>query len=141
VATTLLDDGQKRLVASLEEATKVLREVAKPAPPVVIINQLPPSSPTPAWHEVHEGAAIGGGLAVLVLVLVAAGCWWLSRYRPDKWEKVRSRAWRFITWLALPLSWMCGRAASFFHHLHSSAEGHVASSANTVQVSETEAFN
>jgi len=42
----MFDVSQKRLVQSLEEAARVFREVVKPAPPVVVINQMPPSQPS-----------------------------------------------------------------------------------------------
>jgi len=141
VSSGTLDAGQQRLVESLEEATRIFKEVAKPAPPVIVINQLPPPSPAPAWHEDPDLAVAGGGVALVLLILLVAVCVWLKKFRPDSWKKVKAGAWRFLKWVALPLSWVCGRTAAILRRLHASAEGHVASSADTVQVSETEALN
>jgi len=129
--------GQQKLVEGLEEATKVLKEMAKPAPPVIIINQLPPSSP-PAWHEDFDVATAGGVAVAIVFFLLVAGCFWLRRFRPDAWKRVKAGGWRVLKGLALPLSWMCGRAADLLRHLHAAAEGQHLASANPVQVSKTE---
>lgn len=132
------EDGQQRLVASLEEATRIFKEVARPAPPVIVINQLPPSSPAPAWHEDSDLAVIGGGVAIVLLIMLVAVCFWLKKFRPDSWKKVKTGARRLLKWVALPLSWVCGRAAAFLQYLHVSAEDQHVASANPVQVSKTE---
>jgi len=136
----MLDAGQRRLVEGLEEAAKVFREAARP-PPVVIINQLPPGSPpSSSWHQDPELPAVGAAVGFLLVVLLVAGCWWLRRYRPAKWETVKAGGVRLFTWLALPLSWVCSRSADLLRHLHASAEGQRVASANANQVRKTEIF-
>jgi len=131
----MFDASQKRLVQSLEEAARVFRDVGRPAPPVVVINQMPPSQPSPAWHQDLELSAVGAAVIFFTLVLLVGGCLWLRRYRPASWGRVKAGGWRAIKWLALPLSWLCGRAAAIWRHLHQSVE---AASTSTDQVSKTE---
>jgi len=122
----------------LEEAVHIFKESSRPS--VVVINQLPPASPpSVAWHQDPELPAVGAAVSFLVFfLLVAGGCWWLRRYRPAKWETVKASGWRLLTWVALPLSWVCGRTAALLRYLHASAEGQHVASANPVQVSKTE---
>jgi len=136
----MLESGRQRLIEGLEEAAKAFKEAVKPSPPVIIINQLPPSPPpSPSWHEDPELPAVGAAVSFLILfLLVAGGCWWLRRYRPAKWETVKAGGWRLVRWLALPLSWVCSRAAGVFRYLHAAAEGQQAALASPVQVSKTE---
>jgi len=136
--TVLAEAGQRKLVDSLEEAAKIFREMAKPAPPVVIINQLPPAPPAPSWHQDPDLPAVGAAAGFIVFFLLVVGCLWLRRFHPPIWERVKVGLWRVCTWLALPLSWVCSRAADLLRHLHTAAEGQRGASANTVQVSKTE---
>jgi len=135
-----MDAAQQRLLEGLEEAAKAFKEAARPSPPVIVINQLPPPSPpSPAWHQDPELPAVAAAVSFLcLLLLVAGGCLWLRRYRPDKWETVKAGGWRLIRWLALPLSWVCSRASDLLRHLHAAAEGQRVASVNSVQVSKTE---
>jgi len=136
----MLDAGQRRLVEGLEEATRVFREVARPSPPVIIINQVPPASSPPAWHQDPDLPAAGAAVGFILLVLVVACGFWLRRYRPDSWNRVKAAGWRLATWVALPMSWLCGHAAALLRRLHESAEGRQGTSASTVQVGETVFF-
>ena len=137
--TDMLEAGQKGLVRTLEEASKAFKEASRPS--VVVINQLPPpSSPVPAWHQDPDLPAVGAAVGFLLLVVLVAGCFWLRRFRPSVWERVKAAGWRMATWVALPLSWLCGHAAVLLRHLHESAEGQQGTSASTVQVGETHSF-
>jgi len=138
--TVLAEAGQRKLVESLEEAARIFREMAKPAPPVVIINQLPPALPSPPWHQDPDLPAVGAAAGFILVFLLVAGCFWMRRYRPAGWERVKAGGWRLVRWLALPLSWVCSRVADLLRHLHAAAESHAASNASTVQVSKTELF-
>jgi len=137
----LLTAGQQRLVDGLEKAAKAFNEAAKPPPSVIVINQLPPAPPSPSWHQDPELPAVGAAVGFVLVVLLVAGCWWLRQYRPDSWKRVKSAGWRLATWVALPLSWLCGRAATILQHLHAAAEGQHVASANAVEVSKTVFFN
>jgi len=137
LVTTTSASAQQRLVESLEEAARVFREAARPSPPVIVINQIPPAPPSPSWHQDPELPAVGAAVGFLLVVLLVAGCWWLRRYRPAKWETVKAGGVRLFTWLALPLSWVCSRSADLLRHLHASAEGQRVASDNANQVRKT----
>ena len=140
VSSSQLGEVQKRIVEGLEEAAKAFKEAARPSPPVVVVNQLPPPTSSSSWQHDPDPAAVGGGvLLVVVLLLLVGGCW-LRKYRPDHWKTVKTRVWGLVIWLALPLSWCCGQLSVLFQHLHSSAEGQRASSANSVQVSKPDSY-
>ena len=134
----LLTAGQQRLVDGLEKAAKAFNEAAKPPPSVIVINQLPPAPPSPSWHQDPDLPAVGAAVGFLVIVLLVAGGLWLRKFRPANWELVKSGGRRLITWVALPMSWLCSRAADLLRHLHTAAEGQHVASANSVQVSKTE---
>ena len=137
--TSTLEAGQKKLLEGLEEAARIFKEASRPS--VVIVNQVPPSSAPPmAWHQDPDLPAVGAAVGFLLLVVLVAGCFWLRRFRPSVWERVKAAGWRLATWVALPLSWLCGRAAVLLRHLHDSAEGQQGTSTSTVQVGETDSF-
>jgi len=138
----LLTAGQQKLVDGLEKAARAFNEAARPSPPVVVINQYPPpSSPSPSWHQDPDLPAIGAALSFIALVLLVAGCCWLRQYRPDQWQKVTAGVRRFVTWLALPCSWVLERLAGLLRLLHARAESQqAASSSGSGQVSKTEFF-
>ena len=140
--TTTSVSGEQRLVESLEEAARVFREVARPSPPVIIINQVPPAPfPAPAWHEDPDLPAVGAAATFIFLILLVAGVWWLRKFRPAAWERVRSGGVRVLTWLALPASWLLERAAGLLRRLHSHASAGAQQEASSAhQVSETEVF-
>jgi len=135
----VLDVGQKRLIEGLEEAARVFRETARPSPPVVIINQVPPAPlPAPAWHEDPELPAVGAAATFIFLILLVAGVWWLRKFRPAAWERVRLGGVRLFTWLALPASWLLERAAGLLRRLHSHASAGAQQEASSArQVSRT----
>jgi hypothetical protein len=90
----------------------------QPAPPVVVINNLPPPV-SGGWEVEPDHVAIGGAVATLLLIILCGFLWWLRKYRPNAWETVRTTTIRVLRFLALPASWLCGKAAGLlrsFHH-------------------------
>jgi len=126
-----VDDVGRRLEEGLRQVEEGLRQINR-TPTVIVINQPPPSS-TSGWQPDVDGAMAGAGV-VLAVFLLLLGCWWLRRYRPDTWKRVKSRTGRVLQAVALPASWLCGLMADQLRKFHSSTEEQPAQQAAVSQV-------
>jgi hypothetical protein len=112
--TTTLDlqDTLNKIQVSLQQ-----HQLTPHQPPVVVINNLPPTNPG-GWAVEPDQVAIGGAVAAVLIVVVCGVLLWLRRYRPDTWRNVRTATIRILRFLALPASWLCGKAAGLLRSFH-----------------------
>jgi len=102
---------------SIRDSLQYQRIPTHQAPPVVVINNLPPSN-SGGWAVEPDQVAIGGAVAAVLIVVVCGVLLWLRRYRPDTWRNVRTATIRILRFLALPASWLCGKAAGLLRSFH-----------------------
>jgi hypothetical protein len=102
---------------SIRDTLQYQRVPTHQAPPVVVINNLPPANPG-GWAVEPDQVAIGGAVAAVLIVVVCGVLLWLRRYRPDAWRNVRTTTIRILRFLALPASWLCGKAAGLLRSFH-----------------------
>jgi hypothetical protein len=91
-----------------------------PTPPLVyIVNQaIPaPAPPSPGWTP-DVDALVGSTVVFILLVICGVGCWFMKQHRPEAWRSVKVGAVRVLRALALPISWLCGQAATIFRRIH-----------------------
>jgi hypothetical protein len=103
---------------NIQETLQHHRVNTQQTPPVVVFNNLPPPV-SGGWGVESDHVAIGGAVATLLLIVLCGFLWWLRKYRPNAWETMRTNTIRVLRFLALPASWLCGKAAGLlrsFHH-------------------------
>jgi hypothetical protein len=101
----------------IRESLQQHQVTSHPAPPVVVINNIPSSSPS-GWAVEPDHLAVGGAVAAILLVVLCGGLWWLRKYRPNTWKTVRTHTIRVLRFFALPASWLCGKAAGLLRSFH-----------------------
>jgi hypothetical protein len=84
---------------------------------VVVINNLPPTN-SGGWAVEPDHAVIGGAVATIPLVITCAFLWWLRKHRPEAWRSLRIHTIWVLQFLALPASWLCGKAVGFLRSFH-----------------------
>jgi hypothetical protein len=109
------------ILGSISTPPSVLPSPAPvPTPPLVyIINQAvpAPAPPSPGWSPDMD-ALVGSTIVFFLLVICGVGCWFMKRHRPEAWRSVKVGAVRVLRALALPISWLCGQAATIFRRIH-----------------------
>jgi len=123
------DLGQ-RLEEGLRQVEEGLRNLNR-SPTVIVVNQPPP--PSTSWQPDID-SAVAAGVFVLLLLIISFGCWWLRRFQPESWKRVKSGAWHILKAVALPVSWLLGAASSLLRRIHSSPEEQTGQSAAVAQV-------
>ena len=86
-------------------------------PPVVVVNNLPPPT-SGGWSVEPDHVAVGGAVATILVVVICGFLLWLRRYRPNAWDAVKVHTIRILRFLALPASWLCGKAAGLLRSFH-----------------------
>jgi hypothetical protein len=86
-------------------------------PPVVVVNNLPPPT-SGGWSVEPDHVAVGGAVATILVVVICGFLFWLRRYRPNAWDAVKVHTIRILRFLALPASWLCGKAAGLLRSFH-----------------------
>ena len=112
--TTTLDlqDTLNKIQVSLQQ-----HQLTPHQPPVVVINNLPPTN-SGGWAVEPDHAIIGGAVVTIILAITCGFLWWLRKYRPEAWRSLRIHTIRVLRFLALPASWLCGKAAGFLRSFH-----------------------
>ena len=109
-------DLGRRLEEGLHQLQEGLRHLNQP-PTVVVVNQPAPNPPA-GWHQEMDGAVAGSLAAVILIILIAAGCLLLRRFRPQMWKRIKGVAIQALQWAALPISWAFSKAADALRQFH-----------------------